>query len=52
MSHEKVQNEKTYTCPMHPEVQSDQPGSCPKCKMRLVEKGPNSEQKSSNSQHR
>ena len=24
-----------YTCPMHPEVQSDQPGSCPKCGMAL-----------------
>jgi Cu(I)/Ag(I) efflux system membrane fusion protein len=27
-----------YTCPMHPEVQSDKPGSCPKCGMDLVEK--------------
>ncbi|HVN48092.1 MAG TPA: heavy metal-binding domain-containing protein [Bacteroidota bacterium] len=26
----------TYTCPMHPEVVSDQPGKCPKCKMKLV----------------
>lgn len=25
----------TYTCPMHPEVQSDKPGSCPKCGMAL-----------------
>ena len=25
-----------YTCPMHPEVVSDQPGSCPKCGMHLV----------------
>src|SRR5262245_23023646 len=24
-----------YTCPMHPEVRSDQPGSCPKCGMAL-----------------
>ncbi|MDY0042379.1 MAG: heavy metal translocating P-type ATPase [Desulforhabdus sp.] len=24
-----------YTCPMHPEVQSDQPGDCPKCGMAL-----------------
>ncbi len=27
-----------YTCPMHPEVISDQPGNCPKCGMRLVPK--------------
>jgi hypothetical protein len=25
-----------YTCPMHPEVHSDHPGSCPKCGMELV----------------
>jgi Cu+-exporting ATPase len=24
-----------YTCPMHPEVQADGPGSCPKCGMAL-----------------
>lgn len=24
-----------YTCPMHPEVRSDQPGQCPKCGMDL-----------------
>jgi len=30
-----------YTCPMHPEVVSDEPGSCPKCGMFLepVKKG-------------
>jgi P-type Cu+ transporter len=39
----------TYTCPMHPEVVSDRPGSCPKCGMALepreisVEEGPNPE---------
>ena len=27
-----------YTCPMHPEVTSDKPGSCPKCGMFLVKK--------------
>ncbi len=26
----------TYTCPMHPEVKQDKPGSCPKCGMDLV----------------
>lgn len=25
-----------YTCPMHPEVRQNQPGSCPKCGMPLV----------------
>jgi len=25
-----------YTCPMHPEVLSDQPGNCPKCGMALT----------------
>lgn len=27
---------KTYTCPMHPEVQSSEPGRCPTCGMNLV----------------
>jgi len=27
----KHANHKQYTCPMHPEVTSDQPGKCPKC---------------------
>lgn len=27
-----------YTCPMHPEVQSNKPGDCPKCGMALVPK--------------
>lgn len=26
-----------YTCPMHPEVVADNPGTCPKCGMALVE---------------
>jgi len=36
----KQQPAKTeiYTCPMHPEVQSDKPGRCPKCGMDLVKK--------------
>lgn len=38
-----------YTCPMHPEVQESQPGSCPKCGMALepemptIEEGENPE---------
>ncbi|MFO0590889.1 MAG: heavy metal-binding domain-containing protein [Polyangiaceae bacterium] len=27
-----------YVCPMHPEVTSEQPGSCPKCNMTLEPK--------------
>ena len=30
-----------YTCPMHPEVQQDHPGSCPKCGMALEPMLPN-----------
>lgn len=29
----KVRTE--YTCPMHPSVVSDRPGTCPECKMEL-----------------
>lgn len=28
-----------YTCPMHPEIVQDHPGSCPKCGMALEPKG-------------
>src|SRR5512143_2167532 len=28
-------NKRLYTCPMHPEIRRDQPGSCPKCGMAL-----------------
>lgn len=39
MHQQQVKGEKNiYTCPMHPEVQSDQPGNCPKCGMALVKK--------------
>lgn len=30
------QNNKKYTCPMHPEVVSSKPGGCSKCGMDLV----------------
>jgi len=32
---EKPQSKAIYTCPMHPEVQQDHPGNCPKCGMTL-----------------
>jgi len=28
----------TYTCSMHPEINSDKPGQCPVCNMELVQK--------------
>ncbi len=31
---------RIYTCPMHPEVESPKPGSCPKCGMALESRGP------------
>jgi Cu+-exporting ATPase len=32
---QKPQGKTIYTCPMHPEVQQDHPGNCPKCGMTL-----------------
>ncbi len=32
---EATQPGAVYTCPMHPEVQQDHPGNCPKCGMTL-----------------
>ncbi len=34
----KSEAKASYTCPMHPEVQSDKPGKCPKCGMNLEKK--------------
>jgi len=34
--HNHQHNQEIYTCPMHPGVQQDVPGLCPKCGMRLV----------------
>ena len=32
---ESTSTAKTYTCPMHPEIQQQGPGNCPKCGMAL-----------------
>jgi CopA family copper-resistance protein len=32
--------EDIYICPMHPDVQSDKPGKCPNCGMKLVTEEP------------
>lgn len=32
----RIEGAVTYTCPMHHEVNSDKPGKCPKCGMKLV----------------
>lgn len=34
-SAKKATSGGVYTCPMHPDVRSDRPGSCPKCGMSL-----------------
>lgn len=31
-----MQETKTYSCPMHPNVMQDKPGNCPKCGMKLL----------------
>ncbi|HYP25665.1 MAG TPA: SCO family protein [Blastocatellia bacterium] len=35
-----AQDPKTYVCPMHPDVTSEAPGTCPKCHMLLRVKEP------------
>ena len=32
----KTNEKEIYTCTMHPEIQVDKPGDCPKCGMKLV----------------
>lgn len=33
---EKPSTSGAYSCPMHPDVSADEPGTCPKCGMPLV----------------
>ena len=35
-----VQQAISFTCPMHPEIHADKPGTCPKCGMNLVKEKP------------
>lgn len=42
---------KTYTCPMRPEVLSHEPGRCPKCNMFLVEKQDTANSAAEHAQH-
>jgi len=35
---ERPQGKAVYTCPMHPEIEQDHPGDCPKCGMALEPK--------------
>lgn len=36
MQNDRADHGMTYTCPMHPAVKSDRPGTCPVCGMDLV----------------
>lgn len=29
--------QQNYTCPMHPEIQQQRPGKCPRCGMQLTQ---------------
>lgn len=42
---------ESYTCPMHPDVQLNQPGMCPACGMRLISQAVNSQRSKVKSGH-
>jgi outer membrane protein, heavy metal efflux system len=42
---------KAFVCPMHPDVQSDQSGACPICKMALVPKNSTDAKSAETNQH-
>jgi uncharacterized membrane protein len=48
MPTEQTRPSASYTCPMHPEVQQQQPGKCPKCGMPLV---PGQQQSTAETEH-
>ncbi|GIL18699.1 MAG: hypothetical protein BroJett040_24500 [Oligoflexia bacterium] len=33
---QQVESKESYTCPMHPHIRQDHPGTCPICHMKLV----------------
>jgi len=37
-AHAKKPTQFHYVCPMHEDIASKKPGTCPKCKMKLVKK--------------
>ncbi len=39
-AHNHTAEAAEYTCPMHPQIVQDKPGSCPICNMDLVKKNP------------
>jgi Cu+-exporting ATPase len=47
-----VRHASHYTCPMHPEVQQDHPGNCPKCGMALEPMEPTGEEEEDDSELR
>src|SRR2546423_225458 len=48
---EQRQKKQLYTCPMHPEVVRNEPGTCPKCGMTLVPLKSKKQRPTPNAQH-
>ncbi|BBL80351.1 hypothetical protein RxyAA322_22050 [Rubrobacter xylanophilus] len=48
---ETLHTKTEYTCPMHPEVVQDEPGTCPKCGMDLVPREAQQEQDGGHEDH-
>ncbi|MCX5668904.1 MAG: copper-translocating P-type ATPase, partial [Candidatus Omnitrophica bacterium] len=40
----EIWNKAMYICPMHPEIEQDKPGDCPKCGMQLEQKAASAEE--------